>query len=204
MRNFLGTRVCMRVCVFSNYNPVLLQFYAQFNSNSIQIYHCKKHMISLYFYHSIKFQLRNLCKGWKITCILRRRGGRVGNRVEHVEHPSEEKLFEHCTNCAILPRPLSHDHFCENLASLLFHSSAGERLQFSQNCHTIRTKELICMRVCVFSNYNPSLKSMLVNDRHKSVKKSLLWNWDPHRKYILIYLKWSIDYRSYTLSCKHI
>ena len=55
--------ICMRVCVFSNYNPVLLQFYAQFNSNSVQIYHCKNHMISLYFYHSIKFQLRNLCKG---------------------------------------------------------------------------------------------------------------------------------------------
>ena len=52
------------------------------------------------------------------------------SRVEHVEHPSEEKFFEHCTNCAILPRPLSRDHFCENLASLLFHSSAGERLQF--------------------------------------------------------------------------
>ena len=64
--------ICMRVCVFSNYNPVLLQFYAQFYSNSIQIYHCKNHLISLYFYHSIKFQLRNLCKGWKITCISRR------------------------------------------------------------------------------------------------------------------------------------
>ena len=52
------------------------------------------------------------------------------SRAEHVEHPSEEKFFEHCTNCAILPRPLSRDHFCENLASLLFHSSAGERLQY--------------------------------------------------------------------------
>ena len=69
---------------------------------------------------------------------------------------------------------VSHDHFCENLASLLFHSSARERLQFSQNCHTIRTKELICIRVCVFSNYNPSLKSMWVNDRHKGVQKYLL------------------------------
>ena len=66
--------ICMRVCVFSNYNP--------------------------------------------------------SNRVEHVEHPSEEKFFEHCTNCAIIPRPLSRDHFCENLTSLLFPSSAGERLQF--------------------------------------------------------------------------
>ena len=45
---------------------------------------------------------------------------------------SEEKFFEHCTNCAIIPRPLSRDHFCENLASLLFHSSAGERLQFNE------------------------------------------------------------------------
>ena len=53
----------------------------------------------------------------------------VGNRVELVENPSEEKFFERCTNCAILPRPLSRDHFCENSASLLFHSSAGERLQ---------------------------------------------------------------------------
>ena len=26
------------------------------------------------------------------------------SRVEHVEHPSEEKFFEHCTNCAILPQ----------------------------------------------------------------------------------------------------
>ena len=57
-------------------------------------------------------------------------GARVGSRVQHVEHPNEEKFFEHCTNCAILPRPLSRDHFCENLASLLFHSSAGERLQY--------------------------------------------------------------------------
>ena len=30
------------------------------------------------------------------------------------------------------PRPLSRDHFCENLASILFHSSAGERLQFNE------------------------------------------------------------------------
>ena len=72
-----------------------------------------------------------------------------GVGVEHVVHASEEKFFEHCTNCAIVPRHLPRDHFCENLASLLFHSSARERLQFSQNCHTIRTKELICMRVCV-------------------------------------------------------
>ena len=50
----------------------------------------------------------------------------------NVQHPSEEKFFEHCTNCAILPRPLSCDHFCENLASFLFHSSAGERLQFNE------------------------------------------------------------------------
>ena len=55
----------------------------------------------------------------------------VVNRVELVEHPSEEKFFERCTNCAVLPRPLSCDHLCENSASLLFHSSAGERLQIS-------------------------------------------------------------------------
>ena len=55
--------ICMWVCVFSNYNTVLLQFYAQFYCNSTQIYHCKNHLISLYFYHSIKFQLENLCKG---------------------------------------------------------------------------------------------------------------------------------------------
>ena len=35
--------ICMQVCVFSDYNTVLLQFYAQFYSNSIQIYHCKNH-----------------------------------------------------------------------------------------------------------------------------------------------------------------
>ena len=35
---------CMRVCVFSNFNTVLLQFYAQFYSNSIQIYHCKNYI----------------------------------------------------------------------------------------------------------------------------------------------------------------
>ena len=29
------------------------------------------------------------------------------------------------------PRPLSCDHFCENSASLLFQSSAGERLQIT-------------------------------------------------------------------------
>ena len=60
---------------------------------------------------------------------LESRGGRVGNRVELVEHLSEEKFFEHCTNCAILLRHLSHDHFCESSVSLLFHSSARERLQ---------------------------------------------------------------------------
>ena len=53
----------------------------------------------------------------------------VGNRAELVENPSEKKFFNHCKNCAIVPRLPSHDHFCENLASLLFHSSAGERLQ---------------------------------------------------------------------------
>ena len=55
--------ICMRVCVFINYNPVLLQFYAQFYSDSMQIYHCKNYMTSFYFYHSIKFPLTNLCKG---------------------------------------------------------------------------------------------------------------------------------------------
>ena len=50
---------CMRVCVFSSFNTVLLQFYAQFYSNSVQIYHCKNYIISLYFYHSIKFQLKS-------------------------------------------------------------------------------------------------------------------------------------------------
>ena len=115
----------------------------------------------------------NLHIAQKCIIITGMKGGRVGNRAELVEHPSEEKFFEHCTNCAILPRPPSCDHFCGNSASFLFHSSAGERLQFSQNCHTIRTKELLCMRLCVFSNFNASLKSMWVNDRHKSVQKSL-------------------------------
>ena len=36
----------MQVYVFSNYNTVLLQFYAQFYSNSVQIYHCKNHIIN--------------------------------------------------------------------------------------------------------------------------------------------------------------
>ena len=61
--------------------------------------------------------------------------GGLGTELTDVEHPSEEKFFEHCTNCAIIPRPLSHDHFCENLASLLFHSSAGERLQIYSQIH---------------------------------------------------------------------
>ena len=43
--------------------------------------------------------------------------------------PKWGKCFERCTNCAILPRPLSRDHLCENWASLIFHFSAGERLQ---------------------------------------------------------------------------
>ena len=47
--------------VFSNFNTVLLQFYAQFYSNSAQIYHCKNNMTSLYFCHSIKFQLKKIC-----------------------------------------------------------------------------------------------------------------------------------------------
>ena len=65
----------------------------------------------------------------KCIIIIGMKGWEGGNRIEPVQHPSEEKFFEHCTNCAILPRPLSRDHFCENLASLLFQSSAGERLQ---------------------------------------------------------------------------
>ena len=76
----------------------------------------------------------------KCIIIIGMKGWRVGSRVEHVEHPSEEKFFEHCTNCAILPRPLSRDHFCENLASLLFHSSAGERLQINKHSKKDRGK----------------------------------------------------------------
>ena len=53
---------CMQVCVFSNFNTVLLQFYAQFYSNSVQIYHCKNYIISSNFYHSIKFQLKICAK----------------------------------------------------------------------------------------------------------------------------------------------
>ena len=47
--------------------------------------------------------------------------------------PKWGKFFEHCTNCAILPRPLSRDDFCKNSASLFFHSSAGERPQLYPN-----------------------------------------------------------------------
>ena len=36
----------MRVYVFSNFTTVLLQLYAQFHSDSIQIYHCKNYIIS--------------------------------------------------------------------------------------------------------------------------------------------------------------
>ena len=65
----------------------------------------------------------------KSVITIGMKGVGVRNRVELVENPSEEKFFEHFTNCAIFPRPLSRDHFCENSASLLFHSSARERLQ---------------------------------------------------------------------------
>ena len=53
--------IYMRVCGFSNFNTVPRQFYCQFYSNSIQIYHCK-YYISLYFFHSIKFQLKICAK----------------------------------------------------------------------------------------------------------------------------------------------
>ena len=58
-------KICIWVCAFRNYNTVLLQFYAQFYSDSIQIYYCKSHIISLYFYHSIKFQLKNFLQRLK-------------------------------------------------------------------------------------------------------------------------------------------
>ena len=54
-------------------------------------------------------------------------------------------FFEHCTNCAIILRPLSRDHFCENLASLLFHSSARERLQMKPCFLCTAT----CYQLCV-------------------------------------------------------
>ena len=38
-----------------------------------------------------------------------------------------------------------------------------EDILLSQNCHTIRTKELICMRVCVFSNFNTVLLQFMLN-----------------------------------------
>ena len=46
------------VGVFSNFNTVQLQFYGQTYSNSAQIYHCNNYITSLYFYQSIKFQLK--------------------------------------------------------------------------------------------------------------------------------------------------
>ena len=52
----------LHVGVFNNFITVLLQFYAQFYSDSIQIYHCKNYIISLYFYHIIKFQLKICAK----------------------------------------------------------------------------------------------------------------------------------------------
>ena len=79
------------------------------------------------------------------------KGGRVGNRAVLVEHPSEIELFKHCTNCAILPRPLSHDHFCEKSASLLFHSSAGERLQLSLNS-VLGLLSLFCFSMIIISS----------------------------------------------------
>ena len=51
-----------RAGVFSNFNTVLLQFYAQFYSNSTQIYHCKNYITSLYHYHIITLQPKTLCK----------------------------------------------------------------------------------------------------------------------------------------------
>ena len=55
--------------------------------------------------------------------------GGLGTELNLLNTQVRKNFFEHCTNCAILPRPLSHDHFCEKSASLLFHSSARERLQ---------------------------------------------------------------------------
>ena len=57
--------ICMWVYVFSNFNTVLLQCYAQFYSKSIQIYHCKNYIISLYFYHNIKFQPKEIVQRLK-------------------------------------------------------------------------------------------------------------------------------------------
>ena len=37
-------RINLHASVLSNFNTVLLQFYAQFYSNSIQIYHCKNYI----------------------------------------------------------------------------------------------------------------------------------------------------------------
>ena len=121
--------------VFSNFNTVLPQFYAQTYSNSIQIYHCKKYTGNKFILLSqhqipVKKCVQRLKKNLDIEykCIITiGRGGRVRNRVELVENPSEERFFEHCTN-------LSRDHFCENSASLLFHSSPRERGHKSTKC----------------------------------------------------------------------
>ena len=116
--------------MFSNFNTVLPQFYAQTYSNSIQIYHCNKFIGNKFILLSerqipVKKSVQRLKKNLHIEykCIITiGRGGRVRKRVKLVENPSEERFVEHCTN-------LSRDHFCENSASLLFHSSVGERPQ---------------------------------------------------------------------------
>ena len=51
--------------------------------------------------------------------------GGLGKRVELVEHPSEEKFFEHCTNCTILPRPLSCAHRTQPLSSFILQPERG-------------------------------------------------------------------------------
>ena len=120
--------ISLQAGVFSNFITVLLKFYAQTYSNLIQRYHGKNYAISLYFYYSIKFQLKNWCLGlkknlnieWKCIITIGMKGWEGGEQSWTCWKLKWGKILW----------TLHTWELNENSASLLFHSSAGERLQF--------------------------------------------------------------------------
>ena len=93
------------------------------------------------------------------------------------------RKIEHCTNCAIVPRPLSRYYLCENSASLLFHSSAGQRLQFLKKIYLLENKmssasSLRILRiltiVVIGTNEVNVIVIIFMNDPVRQLKHSIL------------------------------
>ena len=112
--------------------------------------------------------LKTLCKDYQFKQIIKNLTHITNRSSTLIDHFTTNRP-ERITNCGSLVVGFN-DHVMVFGMCKISGNLKKEPKTFSQNCHTIRTKKLICMRVCVFINYNPVLLQLYVQFYSNSIQ----------------------------------